>query len=105
MLPNRHSIKHIEQNNGVSLTTPKMDISPKELLRRLTKGLPLDNTTRRPIFRGDIEVPNFKRMDITEQLSMLEEAKQAKESLKRNIKQQLIHNHEQSIKKSEGTQE
>lgn len=63
-----------EKNNGISLTVPDMDEPVVDMLKRFRRGD--DVTTRRPIFNGDTELPDMKKMDFTDVSAFTKQAKE-----------------------------
>lgn len=54
-----------EANHLPSKTVPDQSLSPKQLLERFSRGLPLTGAYE-PVYNGDVELPDFNRMDISE---------------------------------------
>ena len=79
-----------EINNGITKTVPDQAPSLGSMLKRFQRGLPVDVKRNQPIYNGDVDLPNLKKMDLTE-------IDEYSRNLKQNIKTQK---HEQTeIKK------
>jgi hypothetical protein len=53
-----------EVNGGQKMTVPDMAEPLDVLLTRFRRGEQIN--TKRPVFNGDVELPNIKKMDLTE---------------------------------------
>lgn len=56
---------NFEHPTGVSKTVPNQVLSPKEMLEKFTRGVPLNATSKEPIY-SDMELPDFAAMDFVE---------------------------------------
>lgn len=63
-----------------SMTTPDMSYSPQELIIRHAKGLPLNKLSNHS-FHGSNDVPEIRKLDLTEQAELLVFAKNQYKSL------------------------
>lgn len=70
-----------EKNGKPSMTQPDMTYTPQELLIRYAKGLPMDKLSDH-YYHGDTELPDLRRMDLTEVDDLAYQAKQQLESAK-----------------------
>lgn len=65
-----------EKNGLPSKTIPNDALSISDLIKRQERGLPLD-ANKRAVYAGmDIELPNLKRMDLTEIASFKKEVEE-----------------------------
>lgn len=65
--------KGYEKNDGTRITVPDMAEPLDVLLTRFRRGEQIN--TKRPVFNGDVELPNLKKMDLTEVDEYSREAK------------------------------
>lgn len=98
---------NFEYPTGESLTVPNQVLTPKEMLDRFTRGLPLDQTSRTPYY-SDIELPVLEKLDLTELHEMYQDNKkqldehEAREKAakqkadKEAFKKSVIEDHEKS---------
>lgn len=64
--------KHGEVNNKPSLTLPDQSLTVKQMLDRQSKGLPYNVVTAEPMYYGEDEMPDLKKMDLSEIQDMRE---------------------------------
>lgn len=55
-----------EKNTLPSMTIPDMSYTIQEILIRFSKGLPVTGNTAKPVYNGEMLVPDVKKMDISE---------------------------------------
>lgn len=55
-----------EKGGGKIITRPDMAPSLGTMLNRFRKGLPVDFNQKKPVYNGDEDLPNLKKMDLTE---------------------------------------
>lgn len=78
---NSHLFKpSTESDFGPSVTVPDQSMSVKEILDRFARGLPLDGA-RVPIWDGEEETPDLRRLDLAEIEYMIRENKAEIEAL------------------------
>lgn len=86
--------KNYEKSDMPSLTVPDQTMSITEILRRYASGLPLDKG-KVPIWEGEEELPDIKRMDLVEIQELTQAAQEvitdAEEKL--NKRQQKLKDH------------
>lgn len=71
---------------GESQTIPNQAISVREILRRFRSGLPLEGVvTSKPVFEEE-EIPDFKKMDMTELDEYKERIKNTYEEYQNHLK-------------------
>lgn len=78
-----HEQIHGEANDGTDVTVPDMTISIRKLIENHTRGVQ-DPRSRamEPIWHGEDDVPDIKKMDFQEIKEMHEDSKQEFESAK-----------------------
>lgn len=57
--------KYRESNFSPSKTVPDQSLTVKQLLERFSRGMPLTGELT-PVYNGDIDLPDFNTMDISE---------------------------------------
>lgn len=84
-----------EKGGGEKITKPDMAPSLGTMLNRFRRGLPVDMNQKRPVYNGDEDLPNLKKMDLTEI-----------DEYSRNLKQKVknLNKDEQDIKKRRAQQ-
>lgn len=55
-----------EKNTLPSMTIPDMSFTIQEILIRFSKGLPISGNASKPVYNGELLVPDVKKMDISE---------------------------------------
>jgi hypothetical protein len=58
--------REYEVINGKSLTIPDQTMSIEQIMKRYAAGMSLGGTNKVPIYNGEEDVPDFKRMDLAE---------------------------------------
>lgn len=76
---------NFEHPVGASETKPDEVLTPRQMLENFTRGLPLANSARQPIY-SDEELPDFERMDIDEIHAYQEELREEIESYQKELK-------------------
>lgn len=83
LFPNRYEV-----NNGVSLTVPNQALSIKEIMDRFSRGLPINEPVKIPIYHGDDEFyPDPRKMDLAEREMLIEQNRAELESLQKKVKE------------------
>ncbi|QCS36951.1 hypothetical protein [Tortoise microvirus 32] len=62
--------KNYEVNTQPSQTIPDQTMSVREIMDRYARGLPI-SAGKVPIYDGDEDLPDFKKMDLSEQQELL----------------------------------
>lgn len=77
-----------EVNTQPSKTVPDQTMSIKEIMERYARGLPIE-AGKVPIYHGEEdEIPDLKRMDLSERADYLEAVKDHVKDLKTQLKKQ-----------------
>lgn len=76
--------KHPQGDFGPSVTVPDQAMSVKEILDRFARGLPLGGV-RVPVWDGEEEVPDFRKMDLADVETFMRENKQEIEYLQKEL--------------------
>lgn len=83
-----------EVNKEPSQTVPDQSLSIRTIMERYARGLPIDNT-KTPIYHGDDEIPDLRRLDLSE----VQELKEANQRQINNLQNDLAYA-QQSAKKA-----
>lgn len=83
----------METGDPISMTIPDQSMEMRDIYQRFATGRPVDGTTREPMYFGDLEVPDLKKLDLVEIGQLLEENRERLESLKTKLtEEQEAHN-------------
>lgn len=73
-----------ELNTKPSLTVPDQSMTIAEIMRRFAQGLPMEGQ-KVPVYNGDTEVPDFRKMDLVD----IQELRERNEENIKNIQTEL----------------
>lgn len=74
-----------EKGDPLSITIPDQSMEMREIYRRYAGGRPIDQSNREPLYYGDIEVPDLKKLDLVDIAQLLEENRNRVEDLKAKL--------------------
>lgn len=85
---------YYEENRQPSMTIPDQTLSLHELLVRHARGLPVSGNDMEPLYHGEEELPDLKKMDLSEIHDL-------KTAVKNDIseKQELLAQHQETARK------
>jgi len=73
-----------ERSNKPSKTIPDQTYTPAEILKRYARGLPMEKLSSH-YYSGDIDYPDIRRMDLTEQEDIVKKANRDVEQLNKDL--------------------
>lgn len=80
-----HHIHPGESDFSASKTVPDQTLSVREILQRHARGIPVTDA-KTPIYLEDTDLPDMQRMELTDQMELIQSAQRLTDELRKRVK-------------------